>query len=88
MEAAEEVKTDPESQSAISPSEESSAAIVVGVAESTIADHDELTSSSILASARTTSILDTVPDDVKELTIRNLDTNEEYVIGNLTTESY
>ena len=87
MEAAEEAKTDSESQSAISPSEETSA-IVVGVAESTIADHDELSSSSILPSARTTSILDTVPEDVKELTIRNLDTNEEYVIGNLTTESY
>ena len=32
--------------------------------------------------ARMPSIVDTIPDDIKDLTIRNLDTNEEYVIGN------
>lgn len=30
---------------------------------------------------RMPSVVDTIPDDIKDLTIRNLDTNEEYVIG-------
>jgi hypothetical protein len=30
---------------------------------------------------RSLSIEDTIPEDIKQLTIRNLDTNEEYVIG-------
>ena len=31
--------------------------------------------------ARLQSVEDTLPDDIKQLTIRNLDTNQEYIIG-------